>query len=80
MGDLSAENGPKCALPAKIVIFGTQIVMIILFKNSDGSNFLGQVHGRHLGFQNGRLRGPIFFNISKTRTAREFIPVAIPHL
>ena len=54
VGDLSAEYGPKCALPAKFLVFGIQVVMTTPFKNFDGSNFLGQVHGRHLGFQNGR--------------------------
>ena len=78
MGDLSAEYGPKCALPAKFLVFGIQVVMTTPFKNFDGSNFLGQVHGRHLGFQNGRHQGPIFLNISKTKTATELILAARP--
>ena len=72
VGDLSAENRAKSAHLAKIVIFGTQIVTVItvLFKNFDGSNFVGHFHGRHLEH--------IFLNISKTKTARKFISVARP--
>ena len=78
VGDLSAQNTTKCALPGKSMNFGTQVLQTMLFKKIDGSTFLRPFHGRHLGFQNGRHVKPIFGNISGTKRARKLILVATP--
>ena len=50
----------------------------MLINKIDGNKFSRFVHGRHLGFQNGRHLKPIFLNILETKAARKFIPGAIP--
>ena len=73
VGALKSIYEMKCALLDKIVNFGTQIVEIFLYRNFDGSKLVRPVFGRHLCFQNGRLMGPIFSNISKRKTLEELI-------
>ena len=73
VGALKSIYEMMCALLDKNVNFGTQIGEIFLYRNFDGSKLVRPVFGRHLGFQNGRHLGPIFRNISKRKTLREFI-------
>ena len=73
MGALKSIYEMKCALLDKIVNFGTHIVEIFLYRNFDGSKLIRPVFGRHFVFQNGRHLGPIFSNISKSKTLRELI-------
>ena len=68
----------KCALPDKSVNFGTQVPYAFKVKKNDGSTLPRPFYGRHLGFQDGRHREPIFLNIRDTKIAREFISVATP--
>ena len=70
------KNGPKCAHPAKIVIFGIQIVLMTQSKKMDGSIALlyAQIMVFIPDFKMAAIGTYIIINISETLADRELIP------